>query len=60
MENILKARKIVIKIGEYVNGLDRSHLGLPMMDDTAVMQMENIVEQILENPEAEVDMPEYD
>lgn len=52
--------KIVEKLGEYVNGLDRMNLGIPMMDEVAVMQMEDIVYQILNNPEANVEMPEYD
>lgn len=60
MGNEEKAKKIVEKIGEYVNRLDRHHLGLPMEDEIAVMQMENIVEQILENPTANIIMPEYD
>ena len=51
---------IVEKLAEYVNGLDISNLGIPMMDEVAVLQMENIVEQILTNPSKEVEMPEYD
>lgn len=54
------AKKVVDKIGEYVNGLGYSHLGLPMMDEIAVMQMEDIVMQIIKDPEKEVKMPEYD
>lgn len=54
------AKKIVEKLGEYVNGLDRRNLGMPMMDEVAVMQMEHIVQQILDDPSKEVDMPEYD
>jgi len=60
MNNEEISKKVVEKIGEYVNGLDRSHLGLPMMDEVAVMQMEFIVNQILDNPLSEVEMPEYD
>ena len=54
------SKKVVEKLGEYVNGLDRKNLGIPMMDEVAVMQMESIVEQILVNPNKEVEMPEYD
>ncbi len=54
------ANKIVQKLGEYVNGLDRRHLGIPLMDEIAVMQMEDIVSQIITDPEKEVEMPEYD
>lgn len=50
---------IVEKLGEYVNGLDRRNLGIPMMDEVAVMQMEYIVEQILIDPLTEVEIPEY-
>lgn len=54
------AERIVEYLGRYVNGLDRRDLGMPMMDEVAVMQMKHIVEQILDNPNAEIDMPEYD
>ena len=54
------AKRIVEKLGEYVNGLDRRHIGMPMMDEIAVMQMEDIVSQLLANPFADVTMPEYD
>ena len=60
MKNNVKAQKIVEKLGEYVNGLDRRNLGMPMMDEIAVMQMEHIVRQILKNPDAEVEVPIYD
>lgn len=59
-DNSKTAKRIVKKIGEYVNGLDRRHLGLPMMDEVAVAQMEYIVGQILDNPNGKVDMPQYD
>lgn len=52
--------KIVKALGRYVNGLDRRHLGMPMMDELAVMQMKHIVGQILDNPNADVELPEYD
>jgi hypothetical protein len=42
------AKLIVGKLGEYVNGLGMRHLGLPMMDEVAVMEMESIVTQILD------------
>lgn len=54
------ARKIIEKLGEYVNGLGRRNLGMPMMDEVASMQKRYIVEQIINNPNKEVDMPEYD
>lgn len=60
MENSLIAKKVVEKMGEYVNGLDRRDLGIPMMDEVAVFQMEIMVEQILNDPNAEVEIPEYD
>ncbi len=60
MSNEDISKKVVEKIGEYVNGLGRSHLGLPMSDEVAVMQMEFIVNQILDNPKREVEIPEYD
>lgn len=52
--------KIVKGIGDYVNGLDRRNLGVPLMDEVAVMQMEVIVHQCLSNPDKEIEMPEYD
>lgn len=54
------SKLIVEKLGEYINGLDRRNLGVPMMDEVAVMQMEDIVGQIITNPSKEVEMPEYD
>ena len=60
MSNEEISKKVVEKLGEYVNGLDRHHLGLPMMDEVAVMQMEFIVNQILDNPSSKIEMPEYD
>ena len=55
-----QAEKIVKHLGLYVNGLDRRHLGIPMMDEVSVMQMQDIVEQILNYPDTEVTIPEYD
>ena len=60
MSNEEISKKVVEKLGEYVNGLDRLYLGLPMTDEVAVMQMELIVNQILDNPSSEIEMPEYD
>lgn len=54
------ANKIVATIGAYVNGLDRRNLGMPMMDEVAVDQMEHMVKQILENPDAEIEIQEYE
>lgn len=54
------AEKIVQAIGKYVNGLDRRNLGVPLMDEVAVSQMEYIVQQILDSPNAEIEIPEYD
>lgn len=59
VDNSQKAKIIVEKIGQYVNGLDKRHLGVPMMDEVAVMQMQFMVEQILDNPSSEVEVPEY-
>lgn len=58
-ESVNVAKVIVQKMGEYVNGLDRRNLGVPMMDEVAVMQMEEMVEQILENPSGDIEVPEY-
>lgn len=54
------AEKVVEYLGRYVNGLGRRDLGMQMMDEVAVMQMKHIVEQILDNPSGEVEIPEYD
>lgn len=60
INNSQKAKIIVEKIGDYVNGLGRRHLGVPMMDEVAVMQMEAMVEKILDNPSAKIEIPSYD
>lgn len=54
------SKKIVANIGAYVNGLGRRNLGVPLADELARSQMQWIVGQILDNPNAEVDIPEYD
>jgi hypothetical protein len=53
------AEIIVEKLGEYVNRLGRRDLGLPMMDEVAVGQMQYLVQQILDNPSQDVEIPEY-
>lgn len=53
------AKLIVQKMGEYVNGLGMRNLGIPMMDEIALMQMESMVQSILENPFGEVEIPSY-
>ena len=53
------ATLIVESLGQYVNGLDKRDLGMPMMDEVAVIQMEHIVEQLLENPNELPDIPQY-
>ena len=60
MTNSEIAKLIVEKMGEYVNGLGRRDLGIPMMDEVAVMQMEDMVAKILNKPTAKVKVPEYD
>jgi len=59
MNNNQIAKIIVQKIGDYVNSLDKRNLGLPMMDEVAVMQMEVMVENILDNLSSEVEIPAY-
>lgn len=53
------AKIIVQKMGEYVNSLGKRDLGIPMMDEVAVFQMEDMVEKILNNPSAKVKVPNY-
>jgi hypothetical protein len=54
------AELVVQKLGEYVNGLGRRQLGIPLMDEVAVSQMKYIVSQIITDPSAEIEIPEYD
>lgn len=53
------AKLIVEKMGEYVNRLDRRDLGIPMMDEVAVIQMEHMVADILNNPSEKIEVPDY-
>lgn len=41
--------KIINALNEYCLEQDKSHLGLPCMDEVAMMEMEDIVESILKN-----------
>lgn len=54
------AKRIVANLAEYVNSLDRKHLGMPIKDEIAVMQMEDVVLQTMEKPDKEIEMPSYD
>lgn len=53
------AKIIVQKIGEYAESLGNRTIGLPMMDEVAVMQMEDMVQKIIDNPSDDVEIPEY-
>jgi len=53
------AKHVVESLGEYVNDLDKRDLGVPLMDEVAVMQMEDIVIQRVQKPESELERREY-
>ncbi len=60
-KNIYAISKLIVEnLGNYVNGLDRRNLGVPLMDEVAVMQMKHIVSQIITDPSKKVEMPKYD